>query len=44
MSQAETKFSTIRTIDTIRLSDRLKDIAGRLDVVHLAMEGVTAEV
>jgi hypothetical protein len=32
------------TIDVINLSDRLNDIAGRIDVVHLAIEGAAAEL
>jgi hypothetical protein len=31
-------------IDTIKLSDRLNDIAGWIDVVHLAIEGAAAEL
>jgi hypothetical protein len=41
MPQAETGNSTI---DAINLSDRLNDIAGRIDVVHLAIEGAAAEL
>jgi hypothetical protein len=41
MPQAETGNSTL---DTITLSDRLNDIAGRIDVVHLAIEGAAAEL
>jgi hypothetical protein len=41
MPQAETGNSTL---DTITLSDRLNDIAYRIDVVHLAIEGAAAEL
>jgi hypothetical protein len=41
MPQAEIGNSTL---DAIKLSDRLNDIAGRIDVVHLAIEGAAAEL
>jgi hypothetical protein len=32
------------TIDTIKIADRLDDIAERLNVVHLAIEGAAADL